>query len=99
MYLRLDAIQPRVEEWIRQSWTAGKWSPNNVVNASGEIIDGRLKAGLKPSAITRDLKWGVPVPAGGGDSEMGTEGKVICKKLLLSISATHDFLDCWVRVV
>ncbi|KIM32963.1 hypothetical protein M408DRAFT_326648 [Serendipita vermifera MAFF 305830] len=77
MYLKLDAIQPRVEEWIRQSWAAGKWSPNNVVNGSGEIIDGRLKAGLKPSAITRDLKWGVPVPAGGGENELGTEGKVI----------------------
>ena len=83
MYLRLDAIQPRVEEWIRHSWTVGKWSPNNVVNGNGEIIDGRLRAGLKPSAITRDLKWGVPVPAGGGESEIGTEGKVICEAAFL----------------
>lgn len=79
MYLRLDAIQPKTEEWIRQSWKLGNWSPNSVVNSQGEIIDGRLKAGLKPSAITRDLKWGVPVPAGGGEDEVGTEGKVICQ--------------------
>jgi methionyl-tRNA synthetase len=79
MYLRLDAIQPRTEEWISKSWKAGKWAPNSVVNSQGEVIDGRLKSGLKPSAITRDLKWGVPVPEGGGDEEIGTEGKVICK--------------------
>ncbi|KAG9045069.1 hypothetical protein FS842_001272, partial [Serendipita sp. 407] len=77
MYLRLDVIQPQTEAWIRESWKIGKWSPNSVVNAQGEIIDSRLKSGLKPSAITRDLKWGVPVPAGGGEKEEGTEGKVI----------------------
>lgn len=81
MYLRLDVIQPRTEEWIRKSWKAGKWSPNAVVNSQGEIIDARLKGGLRPSAITRDLRWGVPVPAGGGEEEVGTEGKVICELL------------------
>ncbi|CAG7847844.1 Probable methionine--tRNA ligase, cytoplasmic; AltName: Full=Methionyl-tRNA synthetase; Short=MetRS [Serendipita indica DSM 11827] len=77
MYLRLDAIQPKTEAWIKQSWKKGKWAPNAVINTQGEIIDSRLKLGLKPSAITRDLKWGVPVPAGGGVDEQGTESKVI----------------------
>ncbi|KAG8836284.1 hypothetical protein FRC17_007434 [Serendipita sp. 399] len=88
MYLRLDAIQPRTEAWIKQSWKLGKWSPNAVVNAQGEIIDSRLKSGLKPSAITRDLKWGVPVPTGGGEKEEGTEGKVICEQAPVISSRT-----------
>ena len=80
MYLKLDAIQSRTEEWIKQSWKTGKWSPNAVVNAEGEIIDARLKNGLLPTPVTRDLKWGVPVPIE-GDNNLGMNGKVLCKLL------------------
>ncbi|CAA7267112.1 unnamed protein product [Cyclocybe aegerita] len=76
MYLRLDAIQPRTEEWIKQSWKAGKWSPNAVINSDGELIDARLKMGLLPTPLTRDLKWGVPVPIEGEDIH-GMKGKVL----------------------
>ncbi|KAL1668150.1 tRNA synthetases class I (M)-domain-containing protein [Schizophyllum commune] len=62
MYLKLNAIQPKTEEWIKATWKKGKWSPNAVINSEGEIIDPRLKNGLVPTAITRDLTWGVPVP-------------------------------------
>ncbi|TRM64211.1 tRNA synthetases class I (M)-domain-containing protein [Schizophyllum amplum] len=62
MYLKLNAIQPKTEEWIKAAWKKGKWSPNAVINSEGEIIDPRLKSGLVPTAITRDLTWGVPVP-------------------------------------
>ncbi|ELU44219.1 methionyl tRNA synthetase [Rhizoctonia solani AG-1 IA] len=62
MYVRLDLVQPRLEEWIKHSWKIGKWSPNSVINSEGEIIDSRVKGGLRPSPITRDLTWGVPVP-------------------------------------
>ena len=82
MYLKLDTIQPRTEEWIKQSWKAGKWSPNAVVNADGDIIDARLKKGLLPTPLTRDLSWGVPVPVDVGDS-FGMKGKVLCKLLLV----------------
>ncbi|KAF9468043.1 tRNA synthetases class I (M)-domain-containing protein [Collybia nuda] len=76
MYLRLDAIQPRTEEWIKKSWKEGKWSPNAVINAEGTIIDARLKGGLIPTPLTRDLTWGVPVPVDGED-EFGMKGKVL----------------------
>lgn len=76
MYLKLDAIQPRTEEWIKKSWKAGKWSPNAVINGDGEIIDARLKNGLMPTPLTRDLKWGVPVPIEGEDT-FGMAGKVL----------------------
>ena len=80
IYLKLDTIQPRTEEWIKQSWKAGKWSPNAVINADGEIIDARLKKGLLATPLTRNLTWGVPVPVDVGDS-FGMKGKVLCKLL------------------
>lgn len=81
MYVKLNSIQPRLEEWIQKSWKAGKWSPNAVVNGDGEIIDARLRGGLRPSPVTRDLLWGVPVPLTGNageDEEM--KDKVLCKQ-------------------
>ncbi|KAF8910678.1 tRNA synthetases class I (M)-domain-containing protein [Gymnopilus junonius] len=76
MYLKLNEIQPKTEEWIKQSWKTGKWSPNAVINSDGEIIDARLKKGLTPTPLTRDLKWGVPVPVDGEDND-GMRGKVL----------------------
>lgn len=81
MYVRLDVVQPRLEEWIKRSWKEGKWSPNSVVNSDGEIIDSRLKAGLRPSPITRDLTWGVPVPKTNDASSAMMEKKVLCKRI------------------
>jgi methionyl-tRNA synthetase len=77
MYLKLDVIQPRTEEWIKQSWKFGKWSPNAVINHEGELVDARLKSGLLPTPLTRDLSWGVPVPIEGEDVH-GMKGKVLC---------------------
>ncbi|KAI0714348.1 methionyl-tRNA synthetase [Cerioporus squamosus] len=71
-------LQPRTEEWIRKSYKEGKWSPNAVINAEGKLIDERLKAGLRPSPVTRDLTWGVPVPHVDGKEHEGMEGKVLC---------------------
>jgi methionyl-tRNA synthetase len=79
MYLRLDMIQPRTEDWIRASWKAGKWSPNSVVNADGEIVDARVKGGLVPTPVTRDLTWGVPVPIKEGLDDQEMNGKVLCE--------------------
>ncbi|KAF5327039.1 hypothetical protein D9619_004870 [Psilocybe cf. subviscida] len=76
MYLKLNEIQPRTEAWIKESWKAGKWSPNAVINADGEIIDARMKKGLMPTPLTRDLKWGVPVPTDEEDAN-GMKDKVL----------------------
>jgi methionyl-tRNA synthetase len=58
-----------------ESWTAGKWSQNPVINSAGNIVDPRVKAGLKPSSVTRDLKWGVQIPT--VDEDM--KDKVLCE--------------------
>ena len=78
MYVRLNALQSRTEEWIVKSWKEGKWSPNAVINGDGELVDARLKGGLRPSPVTRDLTWGVPVPHVDGKDHEGMEGKVLC---------------------
>ncbi|KAI0303846.1 methionyl-tRNA synthetase [Multifurca ochricompacta] len=55
----------------------GKWSPNSVINNEGALIDARLKGGLHPSPVTRDLKWGVPVPVEDDDPDQDMKGKVL----------------------
>ena len=79
MYVTLDKLQDWTQEWIKRSYTAGKWSSNSVINAEGEIVDARLKSGLNPSPVTRDLTWGVPVPLLDGADPYGMKGKVLCK--------------------
>ena len=60
----------------------GKWSTNSVINDEGRILDSRLNAGLIPTPLTRDLKWGIPVPVEGED-ELGMAGKVLCMEASL----------------
>ncbi len=79
MYVRLDKIQPRTENWIKESWRKGKWSPNSVINSEGVLIDARSKGGLRPSPVTRDLKWGVPVPVPDDDPDQDMKEKVFCE--------------------
>lgn len=43
----------------------GKWSHNGI-----NITQSWIKEGLKPRCITRDLKWGVPVPLEGYEQKV-----------------------------
>ena len=60
-FLRLDKFKDQLTEWIESK----NWKPN-VVNFVKSYIEG-----LRPRAITRDMKWGIPVPL------EGAEGKVL----------------------
>ncbi|ORY25931.1 tRNA synthetases class I (M)-domain-containing protein [Naematelia encephala] len=77
--LRLDKIQPKLEEWMQKARIKGHWGSNAVITDKGEIIEPRmLGEGLRPSAVTRDLKWGVEVPkVGNPEEDKAMEGKVI----------------------
>ena len=57
IHLLLDKLQPRIEEWTQKSSEEGSWSKNGRI-----ITESWLKQGLRDRGITRDLKWGVPVP-------------------------------------
>ena len=53
-FFRLDLLQSKLEKWIE---TKVHWK-NNVKR----FCRGWFNEGLRPRAITRDLKWGIPVP-------------------------------------
>lgn len=65
IHLLLDKLQPEVEKWANESISKGSWPKNSRV-----ITESWLKEGLKDRGITRDLKWGVPVPLEGYDSKV-----------------------------
>lgn len=63
LFLNLPKIEPKLREWVEsveQGWT----------NNAKVITRSWLKEGLKPRCITRDLKWGIPVPLKGFESKV-----------------------------
>jgi methionyl-tRNA synthetase len=56
-FIDLPAIQKELEKWIEKSSVEGKWSENSIAMTRGWI-----NQGLQSKCITRDLKWGVPLP-------------------------------------
>jgi len=65
LYLDLDKIQPKVEEWYKNTLDKEKWTNNSIA-----ITESFLKDGLKSRCITRDIKWGVPVPLPGYEKKV-----------------------------
>ncbi len=57
LFLDLAKSQPKLEKWIDGIEAEGRWSANTVA-----IARSWLHEGLHARSITRDLKWGVPVP-------------------------------------
>lgn len=62
IFLLLDKLAPQLETWVaeRPEW------PDGVKG----IAKKWLKEGLQPRGITRDLKWGVPVPLPGFENKV-----------------------------
>uniref|UniRef100_W5LDC5 Methionine--tRNA ligase, cytoplasmic n=1 Tax=Astyanax mexicanus TaxID=7994 RepID=W5LDC5_ASTMX len=57
LFLDLPKLESELEQWLDKSTSSGDWT-NNAKN----ITRSWLRDGLKPRCITRDLKWGTPVP-------------------------------------
>ncbi|WP_298497524.1 methionine--tRNA ligase [uncultured Algibacter sp.] len=64
-FLPLNKHEAFLREWILEGHKKD-WKPNVYGQVKSWIDDG-----LRPRAVTRDLDWGIPVPAKGG------EGKVL----------------------
>ncbi|KAK7794459.1 hypothetical protein R5R35_003822 [Gryllus longicercus] len=62
-FLDLPKVEPLIRHWIDKVWAG--WSNNARV-----IARSWLKDGLKPRCITRDLKWGIPVPLKGYENKV-----------------------------
>lgn len=61
-FLKLGAFQNRIAEWLDTKTT---WK-SNVLN----FCKGWLNEGLRDRAVTRDLRWGVPVPLKGYEDKV-----------------------------
>ncbi|KAF5741681.1 methionine--tRNA ligase [Tripterygium wilfordii] len=57
LFLELPLLKEKLEEYINNMSVAGSWTQNAI-----QSTNAWLKEGLRPRCITRDLKWGVPVP-------------------------------------
>ncbi|XP_067882600.1 methionine--tRNA ligase, cytoplasmic-like, partial [Heterodontus francisci] len=57
LFLELPKLEERLEKWLEESIENGDWTPN-----ARFITRSWIRDGLKPRCITRDLKWGTPVP-------------------------------------
>ncbi len=57
LYIDLPSIFPKYNEWLEKTLKTSLWANNAV-----QVTRGWIKEGLQERAITRDLKWGIPVP-------------------------------------
>ncbi|KAI5958501.1 MES1 [Candida pseudojiufengensis] len=63
IYLKLNDLEKPLQEWVIKA--SEEWSKN-----SKTITNSWLKQGLEPRCITRDLKWGTPVPLEGYENKV-----------------------------
>ena len=57
IYIDLPKLEPQLQEFLDNAWEKNEWTPNCVA-----VTNSWIKGGLQSRAITRDLKWGTPVP-------------------------------------
>ncbi|HDD55042.1 MAG TPA: methionine--tRNA ligase [Chloroflexi bacterium] len=62
-YLDLGALQPKIVDFLKAR--EEYWRPNVIRQSLGQI----LAEDLHGRAITRDLKWGIPVPVSGWEDK------------------------------
>lgn len=65
LYIDLPALAGRLEKWMEDASARGRWSENAV-----NITKAWIRDGLAERAITRDLKWGIPVPRAGYEDKV-----------------------------
>jgi methionyl-tRNA synthetase len=65
LYIDLPAIRPMLETWMKKASVDGFWANNAI-----QMTQAWIRDGLKERAITRDLKWGIPVPKAGFEEKV-----------------------------
>ena len=65
LYIDLPKALPLLEAWMEKASVEGFWSHNAIQMTRSWIRDG-----LKERCITRDLKWGIPVPKEGYENKV-----------------------------
>jgi methionyl-tRNA synthetase len=65
LYIDLPGILPVYEKWMKKASIEGQWAKNAL-----QMTQAWIRDGLQERAITRDLKWGIPVPRAGFESKV-----------------------------
>lgn len=65
LYIDLPAIQDKYSVWMKEASERGQWAKNAV-----QMTQAWIRDGLHERAITRDLKWGIPVPKKGFEDKV-----------------------------
>ncbi len=65
LYIDLPKALPLLESWMDKASVEGFWANNAV-----QITKSWIRDGLKERCITRDLKWGIPVPKAGFENKV-----------------------------
>ena len=65
LYIDLPKIRELLEGWIGAASVEGFWANNAV-----QMTQAWIRDGLRERAITRDLKWGIPVPKPGYEKKV-----------------------------
>jgi methionyl-tRNA synthetase len=65
LYIDLPRLKDRLEEWLKDASVQGFWANNAL-----QMTQSWIRNGLRERAITRDLKWGIPVPKAGYENKV-----------------------------
>ena len=65
LYIDLPKIKDRLEAWIKTASEKGFWANNAL-----QMTQAWIRDGLRERAISRDLKWGIPVPRPGYENKV-----------------------------
>lgn len=65
VFLDLKMLQSDINEWFHKSSKDGAWPQNGI-----SITQSWITKGLEARSITRDLKWGTPIPLPGYDKKV-----------------------------
>lgn len=65
LYLDLPKALPLLEAWMDTASKEGFWANNAI-----QVTRSWIRDGLKERAITRDLRWGIPVPKEGYENKV-----------------------------
>ena len=65
LYIDLPSISSNLDSWMKKASIEGRWSDNAI-----NVTKAWIRDGLNERAITRDLKWGIPVPKEGYENKV-----------------------------
>lgn len=65
LYIDLPSLSAKLGDWVEKTSIEGKWADNAI-----NITKAWIRDGLNERAITRDLKWGIPVPKAGYEEKV-----------------------------